>query len=66
VDANEKGNLFKGIHAQDIVTLLKERGMHVDVSEVVLPHPLKELGTHAVTLTYGGVQGVCTLEIVKK
>lgn len=65
-DANDKGNLFKGINGDDIVKRLAEEKITVSKSTVVLPHPIKELGTHTIVLRQGGVEGVCTLEVIKK
>lgn len=64
--ANDQGHLFKGIHAADIARTLKEAGMIVDAQAIVLVHPIKEIGTHMITLKQGGLEGVCTLEVVKQ
>lgn len=67
VEANEQGHLFKGINAEDIVKHLKDTEKIVLSADVVhLEHPIKDLGTHQIPLSFKGVQGVCTLEIVKK
>jgi len=67
VEANDQGHLFKGVNAEDIAKHLKaSEGIALDASTVHLAHPIKDLGTHAVPLSYKDVQGVCTLEIVKK
>ena len=67
VEANEQGHLFKGVNAEDIAKHLKaSEGIALEASTVHLAHPIKDLGTHAVPLSYKDVQGVCTLEIVKK
>lgn len=65
VQANEQGHLFKGIHAGDVVRALAEKGHVVRDNEVHLPHPIKEVGTHAITLRSGSSEGVCTLVITK-
>lgn len=65
-DANEQGNLFKGVRADDIARELQSKGMHIDVHQIVLEHPLKELGTHEITVQSGNVQGTLTLEIIAK
>jgi large subunit ribosomal protein L9 len=65
VAANEQGHLFKGIHGADIAKHLESKGMHVDAKEVVLREPIKELGTHTITLASGTVSGTCTLTIIK-
>ncbi len=65
VTANEQGHLFKGIHASDISTYLKEKGMHVEASEVLLEHPIKEVGEHTIPLKSGEISGAFTLVISK-
>lgn len=64
--ANEQGHLFRGIHAADIAQRLKEEGFAVDKNAVVLAHPIKALGIHAVPLKQGNLEGVCTLEVIKQ
>jgi large subunit ribosomal protein L9 len=65
VPANEQGHLFKGVHEADIAGYLTKQGMAVTVSEIVLPHPIKETGEHVVTLKSGDVTGTCTIRITK-
>lgn len=64
--ANEQGHLFKGIHAADIARRIAEEGFAIAESAIVLPHPIKELGTHRIALEQGSLRGECTLEVVKK
>lgn len=42
---NEKGHLFKGINAEDIVYALKDQ-VHIDIDadHIALEHPIKEVG----------------------
>jgi len=65
-EANEKGNLFKGVNADDISKHLASLGIIMPKENIVLDHPIKEVGMHAVPLRFGGSEGVCQLEIVKK
>lgn len=67
VDANEKGHLFKGINTDDIAKHL-ETTEHIvlEKQSILLSHPIKELGVHEIPLTFAGIKGMCTLEVVKK
>ncbi len=66
VQANDKGSLFKGIHVDDIVRHLASLGITLLKQDVVLEHPIKEVGVHKIPLRHGGTEGVCTLAVVKK
>ena len=66
VEANEKGSLFKGINSSDIALLLKDKGFAIEESAVVLDTPIKELGSHTVTLQLGDVSGSATVSVVAK
>lgn len=49
--ANQKGTLFEGITAEDIVTQLKKTtGASVPLEAVKLDEPIKSLGEHTITL----------------
>lgn len=62
--ANEKGNLFKGVHAEDIVSALTAAtGISVSADVVVLPRPIKETGEHTVTLALGELVRDVTITI---
>jgi large subunit ribosomal protein L9 len=53
--ANEKGHLFAGIHAPEIVKELHAQArIEIDLSFVELVHPLKTVGEHVVTIKAGG------------
>lgn len=65
-EANEKGHLFKGVNARDIAEKLSGAGFSITEEDIELPHPLKSVGAHEVSLVRGSVKGVCKLEIVKK
>lgn len=63
VKANEKGNLFKAISAQDIVEAIhKNAGVAIDANAIVMDH-IKELGTHTITISKGKLKGKCTIII---
>jgi large subunit ribosomal protein L9 len=63
--ANDHGSLFKGIHAADIAQRLKDEGFVIDARSIILPQPIKEIGTHTIPLKQGAQEGELTLEVVK-
>jgi large subunit ribosomal protein L9 len=48
--AGEEGRLFGSVTAQDIAEALASRGFTVDKRRIELEHPIKQLGTHSVTV----------------
>jgi large subunit ribosomal protein L9 len=53
--ANEKGHLFAGIHAPEIVAALSQQaGIDVNPSFIVLEHPLKTTGEHMIEVKAAG------------
>ncbi len=62
--ANEKGHLFKSIHAKEIVEALKKEH-HVDIEESIikLEKPIKELGEIKVPIEINGKKSFLSLEI---
>lgn len=49
--ANEKGHLFAAIHVAEIVAELdKQAHIRINPSFIVLEHPIKEVGEHAIEL----------------
>lgn len=59
-EANDKGHLFKGIHAKEIAAAL---GTPVTPEMVVLPAPIKQVGEHTVMLAMGEHKGEITLTV---
>ncbi|GMQ95216.1 MAG: 50S ribosomal protein L9 [Patescibacteria group bacterium] len=52
--ANEKGNLFAGIHKEEIAARIKEEtGLEVNAEHVVSPQPIKEIGEYEVKIKVG-------------
>jgi large subunit ribosomal protein L9 len=67
VEANDNGHLFKGVHVEDIVARCNEEdGVALTNKQVVLPHPLKEVGVHEIPLMHEKQKAVIRFEIVKK
>lgn len=65
--ANEKGHLFAGLHANEIVELAKNN-LHVELLPefIVLPKPIKEIGEHEIMVKVQGKQAVFKLDIKAK
>ncbi|MBX4195954.1 50S ribosomal protein L9 [Candidatus Parcubacteria bacterium] len=57
--ANEKNHLFASITKEKIGDILKkEAGVTIDPEYIVLEHPIKETGTHQVTVLVPGGKGI--------
>lgn len=52
--AGETGRLFGSVTNLDLERLLAERGFAIDRRRILLPDPIKDLGTHAVVVQIGG------------
>lgn len=65
-DANEKGHLFKAIHAEDIVAAGSARAIKLEASSMVIEAPIKSLGIHQVILKRGAQKKTFPVEIIKK
>lgn len=56
--ANEKGSLYEGIHASEVVAALKaEHRIELPDGALTLEHPLKEIGEHALEISAYGRKG---------
>ena len=65
--ANERGHLFKGLHAGDIVAAVqKEKNISLDPSHIILSEPIKQIGEHAISLESGKHQTSFVLEVAGK
>lgn len=62
--ANATGSLFSSIN-QTVITeaLLKQHDITIDSEAIILPKPIKQCGTHEVTVEVLGHKGVCTLVV---
>jgi large subunit ribosomal protein L9 len=64
VKASPEGRLFGSIGRQDILDALAKQGLKLDKHAVVLPKPIKQLGTTAVTVRLpAGVQAKVTINV---
>ncbi|HWP65219.1 MAG TPA: 50S ribosomal protein L9 [Candidatus Limnocylindria bacterium] len=52
--AGETGRLFGSVTNIDIERLLAERGFSIERRRILLPDPIKDLGTHPVVVQIGG------------
>ncbi len=65
--ANDTGNLFSSINQSVIAeALFKQHDITIDSEAIILPKPIKQCGTHEITVEVLGHRGVCTLVIEAK
>lgn len=62
--ASDKGHLFAGIHKEEVVKSLKEQA-HVDVLPdfIDMPHHIKEVGEHKITILAGDKKAQFIVEV---
>lgn len=65
-EANDKGVLFKGVNREDIAGALNAINLSITSDEILLPHPIKELGVHEIKVARERESGSFHLEIIKK
>lgn len=64
VKVDPEGHMYGSVGAVDIARLFEEKGHVVEKRHVMLPQPIKTLGTHNITLKLKeGVPAACTLTI---
>lgn len=64
VKVDQTGHLYGSVSAIDIVHLLEKEGIKLTRRNIVLPHPIKLLGVHEISLKLDeGIPAVITLEI---
>jgi large subunit ribosomal protein L9 len=64
--ANEQGHLFKAVHAEDIVSAAKARGVHVAKEQIVISTPIKSTGAHVLELKSQKEVFSITINVVAK
>ncbi|MBI3801157.1 MAG: 50S ribosomal protein L9 [Deltaproteobacteria bacterium] len=65
--AGEEDRLFGSVTNQDIEKALKAQGVEVDRRKILLAEPIKQLGTHTVSIQLsGGVRGNVTVQVVRE
>lgn len=50
---NDDGHLYGSVGAKEIAEKITEHGFEVDGSEISIEEPIKELGTHKITIKTG-------------
>ncbi|MBS3904524.1 MAG: 50S ribosomal protein L9 [Simkania sp.] len=50
VKVDPEGHLYGSVSVLDIIKLFEEQGIKIGRKNVVLPHPIKELGSHRLNL----------------
>lgn len=61
--ATEKGGLFKAVGAKDILLALDKEESVVSEENILLKKPLKEIGEHAIELTFGDTRARITVVV---
>jgi len=51
--AGEEGRLFGSVTNMDVERLLAEKGFHVERRRILLPEPIKQLGTFPIPVQVG-------------
>ena len=64
VEANEQGHLFEALKPATVVSALAERKVEVQEDQIVIANPIKEVGSHSITLTSGADTHTCVVEVV--
>lgn len=62
--ASKKGQLFEALKEETIAEALREKGVAVEATHVIIGEPVKEVGTHDVMLSNGDERLTLTLEVV--
>jgi large subunit ribosomal protein L9 len=65
--ANEKGNLFSAVKAKEISeAMYLEHHISIDAQAIKLKEPIKDIGSHKVTISLAGREAVIDVLIEKK
>ena len=65
--AGESDKLFGSVTSQEIADHLKKEGFDIDKKKIDINAPIKNLGTHTVSIkVYPGVAANLTVEVVKE
>ncbi len=63
-EANAEGNLYKAVHADDIVEAFKEKGIVLEERSILIDTPIKTVGAHEIKLASGSHEGTVTITVV--
>ncbi len=65
VKVDPEGHMYGSVTSLDIARLMQDKGYSIERRHVVLPQPIKAVGSYPITLKLDeGVPGVITLEII--
>lgn len=64
--ANAQGHLYQAVTKEDIAKATLALKAPVPAEALVIPTPLKQVGTYEIRMSSGTVQGVITIEIIAK
>ena len=65
--AGEEDRLFGSVTNQDIEKALQAQGLSIERRKIILPEPIKQLGSHTVSVHLGGeVQATLTVQVVRE
>lgn len=65
VKVDHEGHMYGSVTALDIVRLLGEEGIALERRNIVLPHPIKQTGSHTIRIKLKeGVMTTCKLQIL--
>ncbi|MBF0398438.1 MAG: 50S ribosomal protein L9 [Desulfobacterales bacterium] len=63
---NEKGHLFFAVPKKDISQAIKNiTGLEIDENHIIIPKPIKEIGSHQIKIKKGDKEGECTIIVDK-
>lgn len=64
--SNEQGHLFQSIHAEDVVSAAKKRGVTISKEYIVIDSPIKSTGSSMVQLSAQGEKFTIEINVVPK
>ncbi len=67
VKTGESGKMFGSVTSEDIVQVMKKEGIDLDKKNILLPEPIKELGSFSVEVkVYSQLKGKIRIWVVKE
>ena len=65
VKVDPEGHMYGSVNAADIAQLFQEKGLPIERKNVLVTRPIKETGTHKITLKLKeGITAICQLKII--
>ncbi|MEX0917575.1 MAG: 50S ribosomal protein L9 [Candidatus Paceibacterota bacterium] len=65
VEANEQGHLFQALKSDRIAAALESEGVTITPAYIHINQPIKDVGTHTVTIGSGESQTELTIEVMR-